>query len=315
MPRAATVCVLLIALAGFAPQEQPKKPPQGLPPPTDFDPGLTEQLRQLEQEFAEAILHKDTQVLDRLVGPEYTLRIADYPEQSLPRAIWMDNTLNKAKAESLEHQHDAARKLADDLAVVSLLFTQKASMNGRDFSGTSYLVDFWKKRAGTWQIIARYGTRVSTAPRRPRLQLPPPADTDPQLTEQLRQLEQQLGEAAMHMDTKVVERLVGPEYTLRVGDAPEQSVPRAPWMESLRPQGPHPYKLESFNEDFHAARKLTDNLAVVSLLLTQKATFAGRDRSGDFYLVDIWNKNGDTWQIIARYSTPIAKQSDGSPPQ
>ena len=87
--------------------------------------------------------------------------------------------------------------------------------------------------------------------------LPPPADIDPQLTEKLRGLEQQLGEAAMHMDTKVVERLVGPEYALRMGDAPEQSVPRALWMESLRPEGAHPYKLESFDEHYQAARKLT----------------------------------------------------------
>jgi hypothetical protein len=140
--------------------------------------------------------------------------------------------------------------------------------------------------------------------------LPPPADIDPQLTEQLRQLEQQLGEAAMHMDTKVLERLVGAEYTLRMGDAPEQSVPRAVWMESLRPQGPHPYKLESFNEQYHAARRLSDNLVAVSLLLTQKATFAGRDRSGDFYIVDIWKKSGDQWQMIALYSTPISKNFD-----
>ena len=145
-------------------------------------------------------------------------------------------------------------------------------------------------------------------------ELPPPTDIDPQLTEQLRQLEQQLGEAAMHMDTKVVERLVGPGYTLRMGDAPEQSVPRALWMESLQPQGAHSYKIESLDEHYHAARKLTDNLAVVSLLLTQKATFVGRDRSGDFYIVDVWKKNGDQWQIIARYSTPIGKNFDRSPP-
>jgi Domain of unknown function (DUF4440) len=136
----------------------------------------------------------------------------------------------------------------------------------------------------------------------------PHADTDSQLTEELRLLEQRLGEAAMHRDTKVLERLVGTEYTLRVGDDPEESVPRAPWMDSLRPENPHPYKVESFREQYHAARRLSDNLAVVSLLLTQKATTpAGRDRSGDFYLVDVWKKTADNWQIIARYSTPVHK--------
>ena len=79
-------------------------------------------------------------------------------------------------------------------------------------------------------------------------------------------------------------------------------------MESLRPDSPHPYKIESFNEHYYAARKLTDNLAVVSLLLTQKATRDGGDRSGDFYLVDVWKKTGDNWQLIARYSTPVSRK-------
>jgi len=144
-------------------------------------------------------------------------------------------------------------------------------------------------------------------------ELPSPTDVDPQLTEMLRQLEQKLGEAAMHRDTKAVEHLVGPDYALRMGDAPEQSVPRALWMESLQPQSPHPYKLESLEEHYHAARKLTDDLAIVTMLITQKATFVGRDRSGDFYIVDVWKKTGDNWQMIARYSTPVAKQSDRSP--
>jgi hypothetical protein len=146
-------------------------------------------------------------------------------------------------------------------------------------------------------------------------ELPPDTDIDPQLTEQLRQLEQQLGEAAVHRDTKILERLVGPAYTLRLGDAPEQSVPRTDWMENVRSQGAHSYKVESIDERYHAARKLTDNLAVVSLLLTQKATDDGHDRSGDFYLVDIWKKSGDQWQITARYSTPTGKNLNPSPLQ
>jgi hypothetical protein len=95
---------------------------------------------------------------------------------------------------------------------------------------------------------------------------------------------------------------MGADFTLRVGDAPERSVPRA-LREDLRPQATRAYKMESFEEQHQAARKLTDDLAVVSLLLSQKATFAGSDRSGDFYVVDIWRQTAASWQIIARYST------------
>ena len=71
--------------------------------------------------------------------------------------------------------------------------------------------------------------------------------------------------------------------------------------------------MESFEERHQAARKLTNDLVVVSLLLSQKATFTGLDRSGDFYVVDIWRQTAGNWQIIARYSTPLGKKFDRSP--
>jgi Domain of unknown function (DUF4440) len=310
--RAVLACALLLAVVGFA-QDNNQKTGRVLP--ADTDPGLSSELTKVEQNFGETILRKDAQRLEQIVAPEFTLRISDYPDDSLPRAMWLQTALHELNAEGFEHHHDAARKLADDLAVVSLLFTAgKATMKGQDATGSSYLVDLWKKRGGMWQIIARYGSRIGDRPAPPALKLPPPGDRDPQLTDELRKVEQQLGEAALHRDTTVLETLVGPEYALHLGDAPELSVPRAAWIDNSRPQASHPYKLESFQERYHAARKLNDNLAVVSLLLSQKATADGVDRSGDFYLVDIWKKTGDKWQIMARYSTPVAKTTAASTP-
>jgi hypothetical protein len=313
MIRLITPLIFMVLVSVIVPaQEQRQRPSRQLPTPTDVDPKLTEEIRQLEQQFCEVILHKDAKILERLVGPEYTLRVADVPQSSLPRAIWMDNTLNKLKPESCEQHYHAARKLADDLAVVSLLWTQKGSTDGRDFSGDFYVVDFWKKSGGKWQIIARYSSPVGKPPARPQRQPPAPGDIDSQLTDSLRQLEQELGEAAMHgfQDTEAMARLISPEFTQRVSDAPERSLPRSLWGKAGSD-----YKIESFEERHHAARRLSDDLAVVSLLLTQKATFAGRDRSGDFYLVDIWKKSGDRWQLIARYSSPVGKTFDRSPQQ
>jgi hypothetical protein len=207
----------------------------------------------------------------------------------------------------------AARKLTDDFAAVSVVWSTKGTTDGRDFSGDFYLVDLWKKSSGTWQIVARYSTPLGNPPDRGSRQPPPATDFDPQLTEQLRQLEQQFGEASMHGDWQVVDRLMGPEFALRVGDDPERSVPRER-REDVRPHQTSEYKIDSSEERHHAARKLTNNLAAVSLLLTQKATFAGRDRTGDFYVVDIWKESGDNWQLIARYSTPVPKTTGTSTP-
>ena len=153
----------LALLVGAVSAGQEQRPMRQLPPPTDIDPQLTEQARQLEQQLSDAILGKDVEALDRLVAPEFTLRVADVPQTSLPRAMWMEN-LKRLKPEPREQRYHAARKLADDLAVVSLIQTQKGTTEDRDFSGDFYVVDFWKRSSGEWWIIARYSSPVGKPP-------------------------------------------------------------------------------------------------------------------------------------------------------
>jgi hypothetical protein len=216
MPRVQSVWVLVATLASFTFQGQADNSQRSLPPPTDIDAQFTEELGQAERQFCEAILNKDARTLDSLVSQTFVLRVADVPQSSLPRTVWMDNTLHRITNEHCEQHHVVARRLADDLAAVSLVWSQKGSSDGRDFSGDFYVVDFWKKGKGKWQIIARYSTPLGKFPERSARQLPPAGDVDPDLTEHLRQLEQQFGEASMHGDTQVVDRLMGADFTLRV---------------------------------------------------------------------------------------------------
>ncbi len=279
---------------------------------SDVDPQLTELLKRREQDFADAILRKDTTGLDRIMAKDFSLRIASVPQPSMPRAMWMSNTLNELKADSASVSHCAARKLAADLGVVSFVFAQKGSMGGRDFSGEFYLVDFWRQNGDSWQIIARYSSPIGRAPVRANRQLPPPADVDSQLTEKLGQLEQRLGDLALHgfADARQMEELVAPEFTLRTSDAPDRSLRRSQWGQ---PAGG--YKIDSLKEQHHAARRLANDLAVVSFLLTQKATRDGQDRSGDFYVIDIWKQRDSRWQLIARHSSPQGKSFDRPVPR
>ena len=81
-------------------------------------------LRELEEELSEAALHgfEDAGIMERLIAPEFTQRVADAPERSLPREAWGRRS-GRYRIESLNQQHRAARRLADDMAVVSLLLT------------------------------------------------------------------------------------------------------------------------------------------------------------------------------------------------
>lgn len=304
---ALAVCLLVTPLA--AAQDSTRRTP---PAPTDVDPRLTPIMLDAEQRFVDAIVRKDSTSLERILAPEFTLRVADVPQGSLPRAMWMDNTLHRLKAESTAITHVAARRLAENVATVSLIFDQKGTMADRDFSGVSYLVDFWKQNDGRWRIVARYGSRVGKPPERENRTPPPPTDVDPQLTDTLAQLERRLGDRALHgfKDTQEMERLVGHEFTVRVSDAPERSIPRNLWG-----QPTSDYKIESLDERFFAARRLANDLTVVSLILTQKVSRDGQDRSGDFYVVDVWKHRDGRWQLIARYSSPQGKTFDRPVPR
>ena len=130
----------LALLVGAVSAGQDQRPMRQLPPPTDIDPQLTEQARELEQQLSDAILRKDAEALDRLVAPEFTLRVADVPQSSLPRTIWMES-LKRLKPEPREQRHHAARKLADDRQLGLFALAAEAPGTG----GSSVLSDILRR--------------------------------------------------------------------------------------------------------------------------------------------------------------------------
>jgi hypothetical protein len=277
---------------------------------TDVDAQLTAELQRMEQVFWTASRDHDAEALDRLVAPEFTLRGAGMRQQALPRAVWMDNTINRLEDAWFELLYVAARKLADDLVVVSQLNESKGTIDGKEMNCLCYGVDFWKKRGGNWQILGRYAIGSGNRPGGGSQARPPTRgagpgpqlterDVDPQLTDTLRDLEQELANAALRgvIDQKAVDRLVASEFTIRSSDAPKESVPRPSWIQTLRGA-----KLVSVEQQYHAARRLADDVAVVSLVITQYAAGGHPDQNAASYVVDVWKRRASQWQLIARYS-------------
>ena len=75
------------------------------------NPDLTEHLRQLEQQFGQTNMHGDTQVVDRLMGADFTLRVGDAPERSVPRALREDISLGDTCIQ-IESSRNGTRPLA-----------------------------------------------------------------------------------------------------------------------------------------------------------------------------------------------------------
>jgi hypothetical protein len=59
-------------------------------------------------------------------------------------------------------------------------------------------------------------------------------------------------------------------------------------------------------------------LAVVKFDRVQQATYKGKPDGGEFFVIDVWKKNGDSWKLANRYvakvsSVPFMPKGDVKP--
>ena len=100
-------------------------------------------------------------------------------------------------------------------------------------------------------------------------------------------------------DRATLERLLDPEFALVVSARPADRIDRAAWLHTALGG----YACESFRYDAMQVRDLGD-VVVVSSLATQRATAFGVDRSGTFFLTDVWRRAPDgAWRVVARHSS------------
>ena len=115
----------------------------------------------------------------------------------------------------------------------------------------------------------------------------------------LRDLQQRWMDAWRLGDRATLERILAPDFALVVSAQPADRISRSAWLHTAL----NGYVAESFDYRDMQVRVLGD-VAVVSSIGVQRATAFGVDRSGVFYLTDVWQRSGDdTWQVVARYSS------------
>jgi hypothetical protein len=64
------------------------------------------------------------------------------------------------------------------------------------------------------------------------------------------------------------------------------------------------FNLKSFRISQMAVRDFGDT-AVVKFMRSQKADYQGKDDSGEYFVIDVWRKSGDSWQLSDRYVSKI----------
>jgi ketosteroid isomerase-like protein len=117
-------------------------------------------------------------------------------------------------------------------------------------------------------------------------------------------LEIQMLKAVQKKDKAALQAMLTDDCVIEMPNA--DPLPGDEWVDSVMAKN---FTLKSF-----AMRGVffvdLGNAAVVKFERRQDATNAGKPESGEFFVVDVWKKDGDAWKLASRF---VSKTNSGSP--
>jgi hypothetical protein len=109
-------------------------------------------------------------------------------------------------------------------------------------------------------------------------------------------------QAWIDQDRAALEEFLAPDYALVVSSVPEHVFDRGNWLDTAV----GPYVCTRLSYDGVQVRDLGNGLVVMSAVADFDATMSGLDRSGRYFVTDIWRRvpgGAHGWQVCARYSS------------
>ncbi|MBZ5524583.1 MAG: nuclear transport factor 2 family protein [Acidobacteriia bacterium] len=112
-------------------------------------------------------------------------------------------------------------------------------------------------------------------------------------------LETQLLRAVQKKDHDALQAFISDEFTIFMPNA--DLLAGDEWMEQVMGKD---YNLKSFEVSGFAVSVVGDSQLVV-FNRSQQATYKGKADSGEFFVVDLWKKSGDSWKLTNRYVAKV----------
>jgi hypothetical protein len=111
------------------------------------------EILQVNQEWNNAIIRRDSATLEKILAPEFTLN------GDLPRSEWMNNTLHRLETSALKNVEEPTITIYGLSAVSTSTIYWKATFDGRPIDNEFTVIDVWKKNNGKWQVLIRMSRR------------------------------------------------------------------------------------------------------------------------------------------------------------
>lgn len=113
-------------------------------------------------------------------------------------------------------------------------------------------------------------------------------------------LEKQMLEAVQKKDKAALQAVLTDDFAIHMPDA--DPLPAEDWLDSVMSK--------DFNLKRFIVRRMNvadlETAAVVSYDRLQESTFRGQNDGGEFYVVDLWRKDGDNWKLADRHVVKVS---------
>ncbi len=125
-------------------------------------------------------------------------------------------------------------------------------------------------------------------------------------------LENQMLQAVQKKDKAALEAMLTEDFAIEIPDA--DMMAGEDWLDSVMSRD---FNLKSFVIRQMSVAQLSD-AAIVKYDRIQDSTYQGKPDGGEFFVVDLWKKSGDSWKLTNRYvakvsSTPWIPKGDIRP--
>jgi ketosteroid isomerase-like protein len=117
-------------------------------------------------------------------------------------------------------------------------------------------------------------------------------------------LESQWLRALQQKDQSTLNRLLAEDLQVWTPAPPGDPIPREDWLKQASAD-----RLESFHIRQMAVRSLNDDVTLASFVLNETVERAGKPATYDYFVVDVWHRDANQWQVTDRYVSKVAGAS------
>ena len=111
-------------------------------------------------------------------------------------------------------------------------------------------------------------------------------------------LEDQIFKGLQEKNDQAVNTLLAQDFQLWTPAPPGDPIPREDWQKQVLAE-----KLKAFRIRQMAASVAGENAVVVHFVLSKTVERGGKTSAQDYFVIDVWQKSDDKWQLSNRYAS------------